>query len=72
MVRLGTASVVLFAHFVQGWQGTDPRSGQELRFSPRFQLSIYSTGACRYRSRTKVLACVSSLGCIDVDMLVSE
>ena len=49
MVRLGTASVVLFAHFVQGWQGTDPRSGQELRFSPRFQLSILPARAATGR-----------------------
>ena len=72
MVRLGMASVVLFVYFVQGWQGTDPRPGQELRFSPGFQPPVWSTGACRHRSRIKVLACVSSLGCIDVDMLVFE
>ena len=43
MVKLGKASVVPFAHFVQGWQGTDPRPDQELRFSPGFQPNVYPT-----------------------------
>ena len=69
MVKLGKASVVSFAHFVEGWQGTDPRSGQELRFSPGFQPPVYPTGA---QPQVENLSLSAHWECVDVDMLVSE
>ena len=48
MVRLGTASVVLFAHFVQGWQGTDPRPDMDMLVTGLAYLSsVRAGGSCQ-------------------------